>query len=245
MFWLAVMACTAAAFFALDRQLGSHWHVPDRWNPWLPLDVAAEPNLLTGFKLARASRGREACFAALATSGWRFEPLPDTHPAAGCGFSAAVRAVPANAATGRPLSAPLALSCRAALPLAMWLRHGVEPAGRKHFAAALARVENFGSYACRDVAGRPGRRSRHATADAIDISAFVLRDGTRIAVARDWSAASVAPAADGAAGAGRAAFLREVRDSACRFFDAVLSPDYNRAHADHLHLEVGGFGGCR
>nr|MBA3526869.1 extensin family protein [Sphingomonas sp.] len=35
-----------------------------------------------------------------------------------------------------------------------------------------------------------------------------------------------------------AAFLREVRDGACRLFPTVLSPDYNAAHRDHLHLDV-------
>ena len=133
----------------------------------------------------------------------------------------------------------------------------------ERFGQPLARIEHFGSYACRDVAGRPGRRSRHATADAIDIAVFVLRDGMRISIARDWSvtndpadrnapanrtAKATAHATTNAVtfpGAARACcFARPVTapaDSSTR----VLSPDYNRAHADHLHLEVGGFGGCR
>ena len=42
----------------------------------------------------------------------------------------------------------------------------------------------------------------------------------------------------------------DVRDGACRLFSTVLSPGYNAAHADHLHLdqaERGKFGGrlCR
>jgi hypothetical protein len=28
-----------------------------------------------------------------------------------------------------------------------------------------------------------------------------------------------------------------VRDGACRLFATVLSPDYNAAHRDHLHLD--------
>lgn len=35
----------------------------------------------------------------------------------------------------------------------------------------------------------------------------------------------------------KARSLRAARDGACRFFDGVLSPDYNIAHADPLHLE--------
>ena len=40
-------------------------------------------------------------------------------------------------------------------------------------------------------------------------------------------------------------FLRVVRESACKRFGTVLSPDYNAAHADHLHLEVGDSSFCR
>ncbi|RZL73462.1 MAG: extensin, partial [Sphingomonas sp.] len=35
----------------------------------------------------------------------------------------------------------------------------------------------------------------------------------------------------------KAAFLRDVRDGACQLFATTLSPDYNAAHADHLHLD--------
>jgi hypothetical protein len=41
-----------------------------------------------------------------------------------------------------------------------------------------------------------------------------------------------------------------VRDGACRLFATTLSPDYNAAHADHLHLDqanrgAGGWRACR
>ena len=35
----------------------------------------------------------------------------------------------------------------------------------------------------------------------------------------------------------RAAFLRAVRDGACRLFATTLSPDYNVAHRDHFHFD--------
>ncbi len=37
----------------------------------------------------------------------------------------------------------------------------------------------------------------------------------------------------------RGEFLRAVRDGACRFFGGVLSPDYNAAHANHFHFDMG------
>jgi hypothetical protein len=45
-------------------------------------------------------------------------------------------------------------------------------------------------------------------------------------VLRDWSG-----------GGDKAAFLRNVRDGACDVFATTLSPDYNAAHRDHLHLD--------
>ncbi|TMJ11586.1 MAG: extensin family protein [Alphaproteobacteria bacterium] len=44
--------------------------------------------------------------------------------------------------------------------------------------------------------------------------------------------------------------LRGVRDDACKLFSTTLSPDYNAAHCDHLHLDEAprgalGWRGCR
>ena len=47
-----------------------------------------------------------------------------------------------------------------------------------------------------------------------------------------------------AAGA-EAAFLREVRDGACRWFRAVLGPEHNAEHRDHFHLDRGLWNACR
>jgi hypothetical protein len=85
----------------------------------------------------------------------------------------------------------------------------------------------MGSYSCRKVAGT-GRLSGHASANAVDISGFVLADGRRISVLRDWDNPSLQVRA----------FLGSVRESACKRFGTVLTPNYNAAHRDHLHLEV-------
>jgi hypothetical protein len=117
----------------------------------------------------------------------------------------------------------------------LWERHVLQPAAKKHFGEPVTGIEHFGSYSCRNVYGRPdATRSRHATAEAWDVAGFVLAGGRRIRVARDWKTTQP-----------EAAFLREVRDGACRFFDGVLSPDYNMAHHDHLHLDRGPFRMCR
>lgn len=208
--------------------------VPARFDPWAPLDVAAPPNLLTSFKLARASADPDACRRALATADLDLTPLPDRSTGPGCGFENAVRIERTSVAVGEAFS----LSCRAALSLAMWERHDLQQAARTHLGSEVRAIEHLGSYACRNLYGEAGsRRSQHATADAVDIAGFVLADGRRIRVLRDWQASDAAAGASAQAvdPAAEARFLRAVRDGACRWFDAVLGPDYNSAHADHFH----------
>jgi hypothetical protein len=119
--------------------------------------------------------------------------------------------------------------------LALWERHVLQPAARTLLGSEVARIEHFGSYACRNVYGRENaRRSQHATADAFDIAGFVLRDGQRIRVLADWSGDDAS-----------AAFLRTLRDGACTYFDAVLGPEYNAAHRDHFHFDRGAARICR
>ena len=96
------------------------------------------------------------------------------------------------------------------------------------FGSKIEVIEHLGAYSCRRLYGRDsGAWSEHATANAIDIAGFVLADGTRISVLRDWDG-------DG----DKAAFLRAARDGACSNFATVLSPDYNAAHADHFHFDM-------
>lgn len=92
----------------------------------------------------------------------------------------------------------------------------------------------MGSYACRNIAGS-SKRSAHSRAEAIDIAGFVLADGRRITIKTGWDARSPQ----------EREFLRIVHRSACKRFGTVLGPDYNAAHADHLHLEEGDGSFCR
>lgn len=224
--FLAVLLLAALAAGLLWR---GDIAVPDRWNPWAPLDLHDPPNLLTGLKLARIKADPDLCRAVLATSDLSTRPVPDREEAPGCRIEDAV------AVSGAGVDRGFVASCRLAVAYALFERHALQPAARDAFGRRVAAVEHLGTYACRNVNNRAeGRRSRHATADAIDLAAIRLADGRRITVARDW-------AGDGP----EARFLHDLRDRACRIFDVVLSPDYNAAHRDHLHLDVGWFGTCR
>lgn len=176
-----------------------------------------------------------ACLAELGRSQANYTPLPDQYYGAGCSALNAVRL-----SSLRSDDASLALTnlgpvtCPLANTFAGWARYGVDRAARQILGSELVRIETMGSYNCRNVAGS-SRRSAHATADAIDVSGFVLADGRRITVNDDWSAGTPA----------ERRFLQVIHTSACRRFGTVLGPAYNRAHHDHLHLERGDGSFCR
>jgi hypothetical protein len=233
---LAVVSVILALVYAVHLGLIS---VPQRFNPWAPLDVMAEPNFLTAYQLARARSEPARCLHALAQTGMQYDVLPDRTTGPGCGFDNAVRL----RAAGIRFGAPLSLSCPMALTFFMWERHALQPSAVVAFGQRVVAIDHLGSYACRNVnrgegAVVEGARSRHATADALDISAFVLADGRRISVTQ-W------PAADIGRDTSASQWLRAAHTGACRFFDGVLGPDYNAAHRDHFHFETGGYGMCR
>ncbi len=175
-----------------------------------------------------APAGR-ACLVNLGRSDANFTPLPDQYFGAGCSALGAVRLAALRSDAGLLQFSNLGpVTCPLASTLSGWARFGVDRAALQIMGAKLVRIETMGSYSCRNVAGT-SRRSGHATANAVDISGFVLADGRRITVAEGWNAASPQVRA----------FLGAVRSSACKRFGTVLSPDYNAAHRDHFHLEVG------
>lgn len=205
--------------------------LPPEWSPWVPLDLEAKPNFLTRYKLSRLSSDRTLCGAVLDDAEMTFRRLPDRETGPACGLFDAVAIERTASAVGEEFS----LTCRTAVSLALWERHILIPTADRLLGSPVSRIEHFGSYSCRNVYGRPNAtRSRHATAEAFDVAGFVLADGRRIRVLADWGRDTE-----------EARFLREIRDGACRFFDAVLSPEYNDAHRDHFHLDRGPYRTCR
>ena len=249
-----LLALLASTLIGWAWQAG-HLVVPDEWKPWTPLQIDALPNALTRQKLARDSADPVACRAVLAQAQIQLTWLDDRETGVGCGFDNAVTIEHTSVAVGEPFS----LSCRAALSLAMWERHDLQQAALRHLGSKVAKIEHCGSYACRNLYGQAGRaRSQHATADALDIAGFVLEDGRRIRVISDWESPArpdtnkavpprmkeadalpnTAASAEDPVPA-EAAFLKDLHIGACRWFDVVLGPDYNRAHADHFHFDRG------
>jgi len=206
--------------------------IPNRLNPFAPLKIADEVNWLTRRKLARLERDGGQCLAVLAESQVSHRPVPNRTSDEGCGLSNAVEVSRSSVTLSRDFTA----TCPLTVAFALFERHVLLPAAREHLGQEVARVMHLGTYACRNINHRArGRRSEHATANAIDVSGFILADGQRVSVKEDWRGDDPR----------RSAFLRALRDGACRFFDVVLSPDYNEAHDDHFHFDMGPYRACR
>ncbi|WP_390897912.1 extensin-like domain-containing protein [Pseudomonas citri] len=205
--------------------------LPPQWNPWAPLDVRVPPNWLTRFKLMALRNDPQLCDQALATSRLRVARQADSGVNSDCPLTNVLRVQGGEVA----LSSSFLASCPLAVAYALFEHHTLQPAAAAAYGQAVTRVDHLGSFACRNMYGREsGSRSQHATASALDIAGFRLANGRTVSVLRDWPKDN----AD-------AQFLRQVRDGACDMFSVVLSPDYNAAHRNHFHLDVGPWWICR
>ena len=207
--------------------------LPNAWNPRVPLDVTAPVNPVTRWKYLAALGDGETCRAALGSYA-NFAPLPDFEASEQCH----IRDQVALRGLGGARVTEVNTRCQTALRIAMWMQHGVQPAAQELLGQPVARLHHLSSYNCRAMRtgrGETTRMSTHATAEAIDITGVTLENGARLRLLADWNSEDAA----------RRDFLRAMRDSACRWFRTTLSPDYNRLHADHFHLQHTGWGTCR
>jgi hypothetical protein len=206
--------------------------LPPQWNPTVPLAVAHPVTPLTSSKLRMALNDPAQCRSVLAvaaqiTSMDPFEATEHCH----------IRNRVSISTVGDARIDRIETSCATALRMAMWERHGVQPAAQEYLGATATVFRQVGSYNCRPIRTTQGastRWSTHSTGDAIDITGFDFSDGRRIRLVADWDD-----------GTEEGQFLRAVRDSACTWFATTLSPDYNSLHADHFHLQARGWGTCR
>ena len=192
--------------------------------PWTRLDLGDPIGRFTAPKLASLGEDPALCRAMLRRVDAGDVPVPSRRNGPDCGYDDGMRLGSDPIAFTPP---GIVTSCSVAAAMHLLETRVIDRAALRHFGSRVAAIDHAGSYSCRRLYGRSdGAYSEHATADAIDILGFRLADGPRVSVLNDWSGDSP-----------KAQFLREVRDGSCRLFSTVLSPDYNAAHADHLHLD--------
>ena len=221
--WLILLAVPAlfVALFLLTA--------PPRHNPFAPVDLTARIGLGTGHQLARAAKHPKVCFSALDKAGVLYTPLDDAPKNEKCGL---YNALTLNRSL-TPYSATLRMTCGEAAALYTWERHVARPAAVDILGSPIARIETYGSFSCRNIAGS-GHLSEHAHGNAVDISGVRLEDGRLIDVKTYWGK-----------GGKEDKFLHRLHSGACDLFSVTLGPEYNAAHHDHFHLDMGPGHTCR
>jgi hypothetical protein len=152
-----------------------------------------------------------------------------TAPARGCPVDTPVRSAAGGNAAFSP---PVQTSCAM---LVAWsdFEAEVDRAAVATLGSRVTTIRHFGSYACRAMTGNAGRRSLHARARALDISGFTLADGRTVSVVDGWRGSRA-----------ERRFLRAVAAAACRHFSVTLTPESDRLHQDHLHVDIGPWRKC-
>ncbi|MEL6753799.1 MAG: extensin family protein [Pseudomonadota bacterium] len=208
-----------------------HLYAPPQHVPWKPLSLERPIGWATGVKLDRLAGQPNTCFGILRSAGVEYQPIDPPENGDPCGLYEALhleRSV-------TPYSAPVRTTCSLAAALNTWERNVLQPAAQRHLGQGVSRIETYGTFACRRMYNRPGAPwSEHASANAIDISGFTLEDGSRVSVLSDWES-----------GGAKERFLNKIFDGSCRVFRVSLGPDYNAAHADHFHFDMGNGFKCR
>lgn len=129
------------------------------------------------------------------------------------------------------------LDCRLALTLVEFARflaaQGVTQVTVDNFYRPNARLPSSRS-----------KRSQHAYGLAIDLTTFTLADGRVLHVENDWGAGiETEPCGPGAQVLTPTSNTVELRELVCKLvqqqiFHHHLTPSYDRAHRNHLHLDV-------
>lgn len=193
------------------------------------LDLARDWRLSEIGEFNRLAADEGICREALSAVGVSWVEAPARSSVSGCGFESGIRV----AGTLAGYSSPSVMTCPLAARLYLWEMEVVAPAAEQYFGMGVERIDVLGTYSCRRVAGT-SHLSKHAFGEAIDVAGFRLEDGRKVSVLQSYRADS---------DEGR--FLRAIRRGACGLFDVTLGPDFNRDHANHFHLDIGGGYACR
>jgi len=113
----------------------------------------------------------------------------------------------------------------------------VQEEAQQVFGRPVTKIEQMGTYNCRQIAAYEGWVSQHSFAHAIDVKRFTLKGGREISVQRHYGRGPDAPAHK------EGQFLRGVarRVVAEGVFNVVLTPNFDRAHHNHFHLDLAAY----
>ena len=223
----------AALFWTIDR------FVPAQHLPWKSLDTSRPLGRATKHQLFRLSLSPSATCMALArdSAGFKSQLAEPKRPKTGagvgiCGWDKARLVYGTEDVKFAPGESHM--QCPLSVAAYIWQKEA-DKLAQKRFGQKIKTIHHMGTYSCRKQVGNSsGKWSEHAFANAWDVAAFELEDGRLIRVLTGW---------DGPRD--EANFLRDVRAMSCGLFRVTLSPDFNAAHADHFHFDMGPGKACR
>jgi hypothetical protein len=162
-----------------------------------------------------------ACRQRLAELGVKFDNHPAESDPAGCSIPYPI--ILKSLGTNIGLKPQAEMNCATAEATARFARDIISPAAQNVFDQPLKSISHASAYVCRPRAGTQ-KLSEHAFGNALDISSFMLSDGTTVAVELN------PPEKNGQ-------FVNTVRRAACGPFKTVLGPG-DPDHSEHLHFDL-------
>lgn len=133
----------------------------------------------------------------------------------GCGVE---DPVVVTSVSGVRLSQAATLDCSIATALNSWVDEVAQPA----FDGRLVEMQIAAHYICRSRNNVKGAKiSEHGKGRAIDISAFILSNGTVQTVAQNYNK-----------------LLRRIYKAGCSYFKTTLGPGSDGYHEDHFHFDT-------
>nr|WP_269564083.1 extensin family protein [Kosakonia radicincitans] len=221
-----IVVCTLLALMLVGYR-----YLPSYYNPFAPLQLSDPPGRITQFKLRRLSPSACAALLAQANQQRLVTSVAVANSGGDCPLTDVVRVRDFGVVK---LSSSFLASCPLALSSTLFIEQQARPLTEHFTGQPLRQIDHLGSYACRNIYNRAdARRSEHASAEALDLSAFRLADGQRVTVLNGWRQPETA------------LWLRAVLSASCGYYGNSLGPEYNAAHANHFHLGMRGFGLCR
>lgn len=232
--WVITASLFCLLFYGINR------YVPAQHLPWKTLDTSRPIGAATKTQLMRLSLSKSQSCMSLAseTEGFVSSPAdPKAGPSKGdgknvCGWDIAriVYGQDDITLSGKAVK----MQCPLSVAAFLWTRE-IDKIAKERYGEGLAKIHHMGTYSCRRQNGNnSGKWSEHAFANAWDVAGFELESGRRITVLKHWDTVDQ-----------DAAFLRDIRKTACKLFNVTLSPDFNAAHRDHFHLDMGPVRTCR
>jgi hypothetical protein len=200
--------------------------VPNRPAPQIAsLEVGVDQPVATDAVYAAGG----SCLDQLRARGAIFEQSEAFHTGRGCGIGD-----PVVLRTGIAEIGPNPqIECEMALAWLDFEQRVVQPLAQEILNQPVAYIHQVSDYTCRVSTGNRRKLSQHAHGLALDVAAFELPDGQIASVEAHYYADSK-----------EGEFIRAVAEKACAFFSVVLTPNSDRYHSNHFHLDIGDSGIC-